>query len=162
MDQPRPSRWLGRSEIPRDLKPRSQRLNRNDSHLVSSGKKSYLGIGKNGHPAPPTRVLSSFVTRHTTSRVGWAPASCCSVGPDSDLPWDASGSLTSAHFLLRFSLARVGSCFGWHARGPAPVFTSSWNVLSFSWAALPWASCASTWSCFSSAASSSHLICTGY
>ena len=52
-------------------------------------------------------------------------------GPDSDLPSDAFGSLTSAPFLLPFSLARAGSCFERHARGPAPVSTPSWDVLLF-------------------------------
>ena len=41
----------------------------------------------------------------------------------------AFGSLTSAHFLLPFSLEGAGSCFGRHTRGPAAVSAPSWNVL---------------------------------
>ena len=37
---PGPVDEWGCSEIPRDLKPRSQRLNGNDSRLISGGKKS--------------------------------------------------------------------------------------------------------------------------
>ena len=113
MDQPWPSRWLGCSETARDLKPLSQRIKGNDSRLVSGGKKVLAVARQERPPSTPRRILSSFVTRHASSRVGSVPASCCSAGPDSDLPSDAFDSLTSAHFLLPFPLARAGSCFNW-------------------------------------------------